>query len=67
MKSLCDLHLRAPCFVAPYAGAWIEIFKIIEGFGYKMVAPYAGAWIEMLAKATGVTEGTGRTLRGCVD
>ena len=37
--------------VAPYTGAWIEIYladwdKIVEN-----VAPYTGAWIEILSKS----------------
>ena len=37
-----------PCAVAPFAGAWIEIF--LSGFCFSnasTVAPFAGAWIEI--------------------
>ena len=33
--------------VAPYAGAWIEIFGIFVNRVIFIVAPYAGAWIEI--------------------
>ncbi len=33
--------------VAPYMGAWIEIFFAIFSFLLVVVAPYMGAWIEM--------------------
>ena len=33
--------------VAPYAGAWIEIFNMVYFDGITDVAPYAGAWIEI--------------------
>ena len=33
--------------VAPYAGAWIEIYKPSSVKHHVSVAPYAGAWIEM--------------------
>ena len=33
--------------VAPYAGAWIEIYERVDQVGRGDVAPYAGAWIEM--------------------
>ena len=38
---------RAVLCVAPYAGAWIEIYRYcIENICCR-VAPYAGAWIEI--------------------
>ena len=34
--------------VAPFAGAWIEMFAWMRDNGYLVrVAPFAGAWIEM--------------------
>ena len=33
--------------VAPYAGAWIEIFTGSFTSPVPLVAPYAGAWIEI--------------------
>jgi len=54
-------------YVAPHAGAWIEISITITADIYSHVAPHAGAWIEivvamLLPKAT-----TGRSPRGSVD
>ena len=34
-------------FVAPFAGAWIEIEGPPMNYIEKYVAPFAGAWIEM--------------------
>ena len=34
--------------VAPYLGAWIEIFTLSHFAQLFNVAPYLGAWIEML-------------------
>ena len=33
--------------VAPYAGAWIEIIRMLPTNRCPPVAPYAGAWIEI--------------------
>ena len=33
--------------VAPFVGAWIEIFKINHDYILGMVAPFVGAWIEI--------------------
>ena len=33
--------------VAPFAGAWIEIFNIDNVLKWRDVAPFAGAWIEI--------------------
>ena len=33
--------------VAPYAGAWIEIYSEPHFKHVALVAPYAGAWIEI--------------------
>ena len=38
---------RPPDDVAPYAGAWIEIFRRDFPDMDADVAPYAGAWIEI--------------------
>ena len=35
--------------VAPHAGAWIEMRKIISLRTISCVAPHAGAWIEIFA------------------
>ena len=34
--------------VAPFAGAWIEIFSAPSGDADRLVAPFAGAWIEIV-------------------
>ena len=34
--------------VAPYVGAWIEIWDYSNSINVKKVAPYVGAWIEMI-------------------
>ena len=53
--------------VAPYAGAWIEIFVNPPVPRFNDVAPYAGAWIEILL-CRRVPEGSSRRpLRGGVD
>ena len=36
-----------PVYVAPLAGAWIEIKLIPFGLNVDDVAPLAGAWIEI--------------------
>ena len=33
--------------VAPLAGAWIEMHKVVRWSAPQMVAPLAGAWIEI--------------------
>ena len=46
LKLLPPLRFRAS-FVAPHAGAWIEIFDDTRELYEFSVAPHAGAWIEM--------------------
>ena len=36
-------------YVAPFAGAWIEIERVLMLFYSNGVAPFAGAWIEMMS------------------
>ena len=36
--------------VAPFAGAWIEIYSYKNNNGLIPVAPFAGAWIEILSQ-----------------
>ena len=55
------MQLRA---VAPFTGAWIEIFKKTGIKHEKFVAPFTGAWIEIrgfrgFLKETGVAPFTG--------
>ncbi len=42
-----DYPLKELKGVAPYAGAWIEIWKTLQTYSLYIVAPYAGAWIEI--------------------
>ena len=35
-------------FVAPFAGAWIEMLLVQDHPQLHPVAPFAGAWIEIL-------------------
>ena len=37
-------------YVAPLAGAWIEIDGVCREASERIVAPLAGAWIEMRIK-----------------
>ena len=41
------MNLEKSIRVAPFAGAWIEIFMPISFRTALAVAPFAGAWIEM--------------------
>ena len=41
----------ASFFVAPFAGAWIEIQSLSKAGNHASVAPFAGAWIEISTKA----------------
>ena len=53
--------------VAPYAGAWIEIFFLLFLIKDSRVAPYAGAWIEILEVRKHGNLYYSRSLRGSVD
>ena len=44
---MADLASFSLLEVAPYAGAWIEIFQGLNVSVTCLVAPYAGAWIEI--------------------
>ena len=41
------VSLRWCTYVAPFMGAWIEIFGVDVSTGQSEVAPFMGAWIEM--------------------
>ena len=56
-----------PDYVAPFAGAWIEIEYKYAGGEFANVAPFAGAWIEMLIKMLSLSISLSRSLRGSVD
>ena len=48
MKSNTSLIFVIVVFVAPFAGAWIEIENVIQNHFVHIVAPFAGAWIEII-------------------
>ena len=54
-------------YVAPFAGAWIEIEEEVTDLKKVDVAPFAGAWIEIGNFRKRGYESLCRTLRGCVD
>ena len=54
-------------FVAPLAGAWIEINVAVISSMDNLVAPLAGAWIEISLLEPFGTFVPRRTPRGCVD
>ncbi len=53
--------------VAPFVGAWIEIFQDYKEAYTGSVAPFVGAWIEMLHLPLGGCRAGSRSLRGSVD
>ena len=53
--------------VAPYMGAWIEIYPHYVVYAQCGVAPYMGAWIEILALYMIEHFFWGRSLHGSVD
>ena len=54
-------------FVAPLAGAWIEIDARRSNSSTDIVAPLAGAWIEIFSSTNLSISQLSRTPRGCVD
>ena len=52
LKWFCLSNHSANSSVAPFAGAWIEIFIPFVRFSTSCVAPFAGAWIEMAHSTT---------------
>ena len=53
--------------VAPFMGAWIEIYMKNEGEKFMKVAPFMGAWIEIRNNEKSRSKKRSRTLYGCVD
>ena len=47
LKFAKNLNINIIRYVAPHAGAWIEIIKKLENELKNIVAPHAGAWIEI--------------------
>ena len=54
-------------FVAPFAGAWIEISAGTVQGNLQDVAPFAGAWIEICTSLCCIITVLSRSLRGSVD
>ena len=48
LKSSKVFNTSPTSLVAPFAGGWIEIYRIGELLYNGDVAPFAGAWIEIL-------------------
>ena len=53
--------------VAPFMGAWIEIFCHVSTYKTQLVAPFMGAWIEINLYQLPFKMMSCRTLYGCVD
>ena len=49
LKYHADVNRKSFPYVAPFAGAWIEICNHQDQESFRPVAPFAGAWIEMSA------------------
>ena len=49
LKFISGIILYEFLFVAPFAGAWIEIQESIDDADVDLVAPFAGAWIEIIS------------------
>ena len=55
LKYVLEIVAQVRLRVAPYTGAWIEIFESHFSFCKKIVAPYTGAWIEIGLLPTSIT------------
>jgi len=53
--------------VAPFVGAWIEIWETLNKKGFVFVAPFVGAWIEISIGTSFAMIADCRSLRGSVD
>ena len=67
LKCYICLWVVAGLEVAPFVGAWIEIFQDYKEAYTGSVAPFVGAWIEMLHLPLGGCRAGSRSLRGSVD
>ena len=65
---ICQYHNKKLCIfaVAPFAGAWIEIYAESCVRVHEHVAPFAGAWIEINLSIAKLFINR-RSLRGSVD
>ena len=52
MKLICGRHIPVRSYVAPLAGAWIEMHVSPILASMLRVAPLAGAWIEIDMRET---------------
>ena len=50
LKFVIRLYSKVFAIVAPFMGAWIEIFGRTKLRNLNFVAPFMGAWIEILKK-----------------
>lgn len=53
-------------YVAPHAGAWVEMLIIAKIFTRFIIALHTGAWVEIIHKLADETALLGRSLRGSV-
>ena len=67
MKFVFGCCNRFHDYVAPCAGAWIEIFPCRRHPTHRCVAPCAGAWIEIIRSKFVSVAVPCRPLRGGVD
>ena len=42
------LPFSVDVIVAPFTGAWVEIFHALKALLRALVAPFTGAWVEIL-------------------
>ena len=47
LKSKVKAYATGGFMVAPFAGAWIEMYNVYMDIDTEEVAPFAGAWIEI--------------------
>ena len=67
LKYMKRVNIIKVANVAPFAGAWIEMWLYISIFLLCVVAPFAGAWINMAIHLFMILGVRSRSLRGSVD
>ena len=68
LKLSLDTHVEKTVGVAPYTGAWIEMYTATYcSPRLSTVAPYTGAWIEIWPAMPFSDASTRRSLHGSVD
>ena len=60
---ITGIEEMANSLVAPHAGAWIEIRRVLENVVLRVVAPHAGAWIEIVCRPRRYTTKLSRPTR----